>query len=95
MPKKYKILNFDFPLFLYRLGQNTSKPGLNVIKYHCVVGKNDLLNFESFKNFQLFWGLQVYSMQPILTAKCAIASFVRKTFRKSFFGGIVLAQSTV
>ena len=48
MGKKCKIPNFHFPLFQHKLGQNTSESGLNVMKYHCGVGKKDSLNFEKF-----------------------------------------------
>ena len=59
MVKKCNIQNFDFPVFLHKLFQNTFKPGLNVIKCHCGVGKKDSLNFEKFKTFSTLLGLQV------------------------------------
>ena len=39
MAKKCKTPNIDIPFFKHILGQNTSKSGLNVMKYHCGVGK--------------------------------------------------------
>ena len=91
MGNKCKIPNFHFPLFQHKLGQNTSESGLNVMKYHCGVGKKDLLNLEKFLKFSnFFWALQVYSMHPIFTAKCTIATFVKNfslnLFSLDFFG---------
>ena len=48
VPKSGKIINFNFPFFPQRLGHNTSKTSLNVIKYHSGVGKKESLNFEKF-----------------------------------------------
>ena len=85
MGKKCKIPNFHFPLFQYKLGQNTSESGFNVMKYHCGVGKKDLLNLEKFQKISIFWALQVYSMHPIFTGKCAIATFEKKNFSLNLF----------
>ena len=48
MPKKGKTANFYLLLFQHKLGQITSKSCLNVMKYHCEVGKKDLLNLDKF-----------------------------------------------
>ena len=44
-PKSAKNL---FPIFLYTLGKNTSKLGLNVIKYHCGVREKFCEIWKSF-----------------------------------------------
>ena len=48
MGKKCKIPIVHFPLFKHKWAQNTLGSGLNVMKYHCGLGKKDLLNLEKF-----------------------------------------------
>ena len=81
MAKKCKIPNFHFPLFQHKLGQNTSESGFNVMKYHCGVGKKDLLNLEKFQKISIFWALQVYCMHPIFTIKVCNLKFSKKSFQ--------------
>ena len=45
VPKSGIILNFNFPFFPQRLGHNTSKTSLSVIKYCCGVEKKRIIEF--------------------------------------------------
>ena len=61
------------------------------MKYHCGLGKKDLLNLEKFHKISTFLGLQVYCMHPILTIKVCNVNFRKRHFVKSFFPGFFLA----
>ena len=57
------------------------------MKYHCGVGKKDLLNFEKFLKFFSFFGVCKSTLCTPFTAKCAITTCVKKLFVKHIFPG--------